>query len=77
MEIQPSILRSIAHAAERLGVCRDTVRRLTRAGELRMIRVAGRTLIPESEILRVCSEGAGGRRPRRRRAIAPGMPARK
>jgi hypothetical protein len=31
---------------------------LARAGKLKLVRVAGRTLVPDAEILRLAAEGA-------------------
>jgi excisionase family DNA binding protein len=41
-----------------LSISRSTVYCLARAGKLRLIRVAGRTLIPDSEVLRLANEGS-------------------
>ena len=52
-------LRSVGQAAERLGVSRDSVRRLIRVGSLKAVRVASRVMVAESEIERVISQGCG------------------
>jgi len=54
-------LNPIQDASERLGVSVFTVRRLIKTGSLKAVRVARRLLIPESEILRVCSEGCSSK----------------
>jgi excisionase family DNA binding protein len=48
----------INEGAYRLGVSRSTIYKLAAAGKLRLIKVGGRTLIPDAEIARlVRSEG--------------------
>ncbi|MBI4506414.1 MAG: excisionase family DNA-binding protein [Chloroflexi bacterium] len=49
---------SVAEAARRLGVSRDTVERRIRAGGLRAVRLAGRVLIPAAEVDRLLADGA-------------------
>jgi hypothetical protein len=56
---------SIKNAARQLGVCEATIHNLARAGKLKKIRIAargskggGRTLIPDTEVRRIASEGA-------------------
>jgi excisionase family DNA binding protein len=54
---QPDQLRSISHAAGRLGVSRATVYRLVHAGELAAVRVGERsTRIADSELDRYIDE---------------------
>lgn len=50
-------LVGIREAAAILGVSRDTVRRLIKAGKVRLVRVSRRVLIPRAEIDRICSHG--------------------
>jgi excisionase family DNA binding protein len=52
-------LVSILDSAKRLGVSKDTVRRLIERKELRAVRVSRRVLVPESEIERACLHGVG------------------
>jgi excisionase family DNA binding protein len=58
----PSLPRPVAwtvnDGARLLNVSRSTLYVLARARKLRLIRVAGRTLIPDSEIARLGSDGA-------------------
>jgi hypothetical protein len=49
---------TVNDGARLLSISRATVYLLARTGKLKLIRVAGRTLIPDSEILRLGSEGA-------------------
>jgi excisionase family DNA binding protein len=50
-------LNNLKESSERLGVSIFTVRRLIKAGSVKAVYVARRILIPESEILRICSQG--------------------
>ena len=43
----------INERAFRLGVSRATIYKLAAAGKLRLIKVGGRTLIPDAEIMRL------------------------
>lgn len=56
-------LDPVQEASERLGVSVFTVRRLIKTGSLKAVRVARRLLVPESEILRICSEGCTSNNP--------------
>jgi excisionase family DNA binding protein len=48
----------VNEAAFRLGVSRATIYKMASGGELRLIRIGGRTLIPDAEIKRLIgSEG--------------------
>jgi len=47
-------LVGIREAAGELGVSRDTVRRLIKAGKLRLVRISRRVLIPRQELDRLC-----------------------
>jgi excisionase family DNA binding protein len=48
----------INEGAHRMGVGRTSVYKLAAEGKLRLIKIAGRTLIPDSEVVRVAAEGA-------------------
>ena len=48
----------IPDGAKQLGVSRSTVYALAAAGKLRLVRIAGRALIPDTEIQRLAREGA-------------------
>ena len=50
-------LLSISQAAELLGVCPDTIRRLADRGKLKLVRVARRVLVPAEEIDRIAQQG--------------------
>ena len=47
------LLHSIDDAATRLGVSVSTIWRLIRSGQLRTVKIRGRTLVPESELQRL------------------------
>jgi len=47
------LLHSIDAAATRLGVSVSTIWRLIRSGQLRTVKIRGRTLVPESELQRL------------------------
>ena len=49
----PQLLHSIDDAATRLGVSVSTIWRLIRSGQLRAVKILGRTLVPESELQRL------------------------
>ena len=48
----------VDEGAHRIGIGRTSVYKLAAEGRLRLIKVAGRTLIPDSEIVRIAAEGA-------------------
>jgi hypothetical protein len=55
----------VKDGARQLGVCEATIYNLAKRGKLKLIRVAGRgshgggrTLIPDTELRRIASEGA-------------------
>ena len=50
--------RRINDAADALGICKSTIYKLERQKKLRLVRILGRTLVPESEIERLASKGA-------------------
>jgi excisionase family DNA binding protein len=47
----------VREGAHRLGVGRSTIYKLAAEGKLRLVKVAGRTLIPDSEIVRLVNGG--------------------
>jgi excisionase family DNA binding protein len=58
-DVQPPRLAwPIDEGAHRIGVGRTSVYKLAAEGKLRLIKVAGRTLIPDAEVVRVTTEGA-------------------
>jgi excisionase family DNA binding protein len=50
-------LNGIAETAKEWGVSKDTVRRQIKIGAIHAVKVGRRTLIPQSEIDRVCTHG--------------------
>ena len=52
----------LATVADMFEVSRDTMKRLAGSGELKTITVAGRRLVPASEVERVEREGIGRKR---------------
>jgi excisionase family DNA binding protein len=54
-------LNPLKETAERLGVSIFTIRRLIKDGSLKTVCVSRRLLVPESEILRACTEGCSPR----------------
>jgi excisionase family DNA binding protein len=50
--------RTVKEACRALGISRSTLYRLAGEGRIRVIHIAGRTLIAEAELDRVASEGA-------------------
>lgn len=46
----------IPDACQRIGLGRSSLYELIKAGHLRTVRIAGRTLIPESELQRLVTE---------------------
>ena len=55
--------RRIKDACRALGVGKSTLYKLRSEGKLRMVRIAGRTLVPESEIDRLASNGTYAQSP--------------
>jgi excisionase family DNA binding protein len=49
--------RRIPDACRALGVCRSTLYKLAAQNKIKLVRIAGRTVVPESEIDRLASEG--------------------
>ncbi len=48
----------VKEGAHRLGIGRTTVYKLASAGKLRLIKVGGRTLVPDAEITRLANGGS-------------------
>jgi excisionase family DNA binding protein len=48
-------LIGIVDAAQLLGVSSDSIRRLIKRGDIRHVRVAGRVLVPRTEVDRICA----------------------
>ena len=48
---------SVSAAARRIGVGKTTLYKLSRERKLRLVKVAGRTLVPDSEIKRLLGNG--------------------
>jgi excisionase family DNA binding protein len=48
----------ISEGAHRIGVGRTSIYKLAAEGKIRLIKVAGRTLIPDSELVRLVEGGA-------------------
>jgi excisionase family DNA binding protein len=49
---------SVADAAKRLGVSRGLIYKLHKAGKVKLVKLAGRTLVPRLEQARLLAEGA-------------------
>jgi excisionase family DNA binding protein len=63
-------LRGIAEVAKLFGVSHFTIRRLIDGGHLRAVNIGSRWLIPNAEIERVVTQGAGVPRRRKRHAAS-------
>lgn len=50
----------IPDACQRIGVGRSSLYELIKSGQLKTVRIAGRTLIPESELQRLMAEAKAG-----------------
>ena len=50
--------RRIPDACAALGVSRSTIYKLEAQGKIKLVRIAGRTVVPESEIDRLARQGA-------------------
>ena len=59
--LEPDLLDQ-TEVAQRLNVSRTTIWRLAKRGDIRTVRIGGRTLIPRTELLRLIAEGSGGER---------------
>jgi excisionase family DNA binding protein len=51
------LARTLRNAALALGVCRDLFYLMEKRGEIQLVRVGGRTLVPESELDRLLAAG--------------------
>ena len=49
--------RRIPEACRAIGIGKSTLYKLASEGRLTLIRIAGRTVVPESEIVRLASRG--------------------
>lgn len=58
--MQGSLSAPLAHripdACQRIGLGRSSLYELIKAGQLKTVRIAGRTLVPESELQRLVAE---------------------
>ena len=54
--LKPKARRALEACAV-LGISRATLYKLAAQGKIRLVKIAGRTLVPESEIDRLASEG--------------------
>ena len=52
-------LVTLGQAAQELQVSRDTLRRLAASGQLKIVRISRRVLVPTSEIARIVEGGVG------------------
>lgn len=50
-------LSGVDETSKRLGVSSATVRRKIKDGSIRTVRLGRRLLVPEDEVLRICSQG--------------------
>jgi excisionase family DNA binding protein len=50
---------SVDDGAHRIGVGRTTIYKLAAQGKIRLVKVAGRTLIPDGELIRLIEGGIG------------------
>jgi excisionase family DNA binding protein len=50
--------RRVNDACSALGISRATLYKLAAQGKIRLVKIGGRTVVPESEIDRIASEGA-------------------
>jgi excisionase family DNA binding protein len=51
--VPPRAAWSIKEGAHRIGVGRTSIYKLAAHGKIRLVKIAGRTLIPDSEIVRL------------------------
>jgi excisionase family DNA binding protein len=54
----PPKARRVLDACSALGISRATIYKLAAQGKIRLVKIGGRTVVPESEIDRLASEGA-------------------
>jgi excisionase family DNA binding protein len=50
--------RRVRDACRALGISKSTLYKLASQGRVRLVRIAGRTVVPETEMNRLASEGA-------------------
>lgn len=50
--------RRVADACAALGISRATLYKLSVQGKVKLVKIAGRTVVPETELDRLVSEGA-------------------
>ncbi|WP_166207202.1 helix-turn-helix domain-containing protein [Cognatiluteimonas telluris] len=53
---QAPLAHNIPDACRRIGVGRSSIYGLIKSGEIRAIKIAGRTLIPEEDLQRIVSD---------------------
>ena len=51
------LARRIPDACLALGIGKSTIYKLAAEGKVKLVRIAGRTVVPESEIVRIASDG--------------------
>ena len=51
--------RRVKDACAALGIHRSTLYKLASKGKVKLVHIAGRTVVPESEIVRLASHGTG------------------
>ncbi|RBP18162.1 excisionase family DNA binding protein [Roseiarcus fermentans] len=54
----PPKARRVPEACKALGISKAMLYKLAARGKIRLVRIGGRTVVPESEIDRLASEGA-------------------
>ena len=55
---EPAVMaRRVPDACRAIGIGKSTLYKLAAEGKVRLIRIAGRTVVPESEIIRLASYG--------------------
>jgi excisionase family DNA binding protein len=59
MEGGTRLARSLEEVGQLFGISKDTLRRAAARGELRVIRISKRLLVPEEEVKRLSQEGLG------------------
>jgi Helix-turn-helix domain len=66
----PPKARRVADACSALGISRATLYKLSLQGKVKLVKIAGRTVVPETELDRLVSGGGGlaARHPRSQRA---------
>jgi excisionase family DNA binding protein len=51
------LVRRIPEACKALGISKSTIYKLASEGKIKLVHIAGRTVVPESEIARLASGG--------------------